>query len=533
MSQLSRRFSPLSLLMLSINGIIGSGWLFAPLYAAKAAGSAAIIAWIIGGASAILIAFTFAELSAMFPVAGGTAHIPQLSHGAFTSFILSWIAWVTALMLAPLEVQAVLQYASLFFPSLMHVVNGAATLTLVGFIWAAILMVAMCVVNMVSFNGLVRFNTAIFAFKVSVMVLTVFAIFNARFTIGNFADFSHGVGTAEGWKAIFTAVATGGIVLAFNGFKTGVELAGETKNLAVALPLATAGSVMACLILYLGLQICFIGAIDPASLSGGWKNLSFTGDLGPFVGLAGALGLVIVLKLLYANSIVSPLGAGLIYVTSTARILYAISKLGYVPKWLSYLNKQHLPVWAIAINFLFGMISFLPLPGWQAMVNFLVSTMVITYAMGPISLMALRLSLPNKERPFRLPFARVLCFTAFYLCNLFSYWTGWETISKLAIVLATGLLLFFIAYLRGTVKVDKDDMKATHWMMPYLLGLIVISYLGSFGGQGVIPFGWDFAVIGIFSIVILQLAITKRALISSEQADTFLTKESTIAIDHA
>jgi len=532
MSQLSRRFSPFSLLMLSINGIIGSGWLFAPLYAAKTAGSAAIISWCIGGFSAILIAFTFAELSAMFPVAGGSARLPQLSHGAFTSFMLSWISWITALMLAPLEVQAVLQYASLFFPSLMHVVDGAANLTLIGFIWAAILMIAMCVINMVSYNGLQRFNSTIFAFKVSVMVLTIFAIFHARFTPGNFAGFSQSITTADGWKAIFSAVSTGGIVLAFNGFKTGVELAGETKNLKVALPLSTAGSVLSCLLLYLGLQICFIGALDPELLTGGWQQLNFKGDLGPFVALAGTLGLVLVLKLLYTNSIVSPLGAGLIYVTSTARILYAISKLGFVPKWLSYLNKHHLPVWAIAVNFLFGMISFLPLPGWQAMVNFLVSTMVITYAMGPISLMALRLSLPDKTRPFRLPFARGLCLIAFYICNLFSYWTGWDTISKLSIVLITGLLLFFFAYLRGVVKVDKEDMKSAHWLMPYLLGLIVISYFGSFGGQGLIPFGLDFVVIGLFSVVIFQLSIAKRSQITHDQAESFLSKEAAVALEH-
>lgn len=533
MNQLSRRFSPLSLLLLSINGIIGSGWLFAPLYAAKAAGPSAIIAWIIGGICAILVAFTFAELSAMFPVAGGTAHIPQLSHGGFTSYILSWIAWVTAVMLAPLEVQAVLQYASLYFPSLLHMVNGAPTLTLLGFAWAAILMIALCSINMISYRGLVRFNSVIFAFKVSVMVLTIFALFNARFIPGNFAGFTDGMTSVDGWKAIFTAVATGGIVLAFNGFKTGVELAGETKNLKIAMPLATAGSVLVCLLLYLGLQVCFIGGLDPHLLSNGWQKLNFTGDLGPFVGLASALGLVIVLKLLYANSMVSPLGAGLIYVTSTARILYAISKLGYVPKWISYLNKNHLPVTAIIVNFCFGMLSFLPLPGWQAMVNFLVSTMVITYAMGPISLMALRLSLPNAERPFRLPFAKSLCFLAFYICNLFSYWTGWETISKLAIVLASGLLLFFIAYYRGTVKVTKQEMKATHWILPYLIGLIVISYFGSFGGQGLISFGWDFLIIGVFSVVILQLAITYRLNISNEEVKSFLENETALALETA
>ena len=70
MASSSRRISPFLLFMLSMNGIIGSGWLFAPMYAAKIAGPAAIISWLIGGIAAILIALTFAELSTMLPVAG-------------------------------------------------------------------------------------------------------------------------------------------------------------------------------------------------------------------------------------------------------------------------------------------------------------------------------------------------------------------------------------------------------------------------------------------------------------------------------
>src|SRR5476649_2259465 len=136
--ELNRRFSPFSLLMLSINGMIGSAWLFAPLYAAQIAGSAAIIAWLIGGAATALIALTFAEVSVLMPVAGGSARIPQLSHGTFTSFILSWIAWLSALTMAPIEVQAVLQYASTYFVSLSHSVNGVPVLTGLGLLWATL-----------------------------------------------------------------------------------------------------------------------------------------------------------------------------------------------------------------------------------------------------------------------------------------------------------------------------------------------------------------------------------------------------------
>jgi amino acid transporter len=381
MEKLSRRLSPITLFMLSMNGIIGSGWLLAPLYTTKIAGPAAIISWVIGGLAAILIAFTFAELSTLFPVAGGTAQIPQISHGKLASFILSWIAWLSTLMMAPIEVQAVLQYASLFFPTLMHTApGGVATLTLLGYGWAGLLMLLLCIINIVSYQGLVRFNFILFFFKFSVILLTIVAIYRTSFHLQNFNGLGTAMTTPAGWQAIFSAVATGGIMLAFNGFKSGVELAGEARNLALSIPLSIVGTVFACLLLYIGLQVVFIGALDPQTIAHGWQHLSFTGDIGPFVGLAATLGLVLLLKLLYANWIVSPLGAGLIYVTSTARILYAMSTMGFVPKFLSKLNGQRFPMWAILVNFVLGMLSFLPLPGWQAMVNFLISAMVITYA---------------------------------------------------------------------------------------------------------------------------------------------------------
>jgi len=507
---LSRRFTPATLLMLSINGMLGSAWLFAPLYAAKIAGVYSIVAWLIGGMITAVIALTFVELSVLFPVAGGTARIPQLSHGTFTSFMVSWIAWLSALTMAPIEVQAVLQYASTYFPSLMHMVNGAPVLTKIGFVWATVLMLGLCTINIASFKGLVSFNFVLFLFKTIVIILVVAMIVHTSYHVSNFSGITNSF-SMDSWKSILAALATGGIAFAFTGFKHGVELAGEAKKLRIGIPLAIIGSVVCCMVLYIGLQIAFIGALEPALLMHGWKNVSFIGDVGPFAGLAATLGLIWLLKLLYFDAAVSPLGAGLIYVTSTARILYAMSKLGFFPKFFTRLNQQNLPVVAIFINFIVGMCLFLPLPGWQAMVSFLVSGMVISYAMGPIALLCLRLEIPEAERPFRLPAANIFCFLAFYFCNLMSYWTGWETIYKLGIAISIGFIFFLIACLRGKLSTDSLGLKSMSWIIPYLGGLALISYFGAFGGKNLIPFGWDFLVIGIFSLFILYFAVMSRA----------------------
>jgi amino acid transporter len=509
--ELNRRFSPISLLMLSINGMIGSAWLFAPLYAAKLAGAGAIIAWIIGGGATALIALTFAELSVLLPVAGGTAQIPQLSHGAFTSFILSWVAWLSALTMAPIEVQAVLQYASTYFPSLTYMADGVPVLTARGMCWATLLMLGLCIINIASFKGLIRFNFLLFLFKVCVILLTISMLITVNFNTENFAGISTAAVTGSGWHAILAAVASGGVAFAFTGFKHGVELAGEAKKLAIAIPLAIVGSVLCCLVLYMGLQVAFIGALKPEALANGWAHLSFAGDVGPFAGLAAGLGLIWLLKLLYVDAAVSPLGAGLIYVTSTARILYAMGKIGYVPGFLARISKNNFPVAAIFTNFAIGMCLFLPFKGWQAMVSFLVSAMVISYAMGPIALLCMRLELPDETRHFRLPFPKVICLLAFYFCNLLSYWTGWSTVNKLAVAILIGLIIFAVAYFRGKLKARSIGLKSALWIIPYLAGLTLISYLGAFGGREVITFGWDFLVIGIFSIIIMYLAVISRS----------------------
>ena len=109
-----------------------------------------------------------------------------------------------------------------------------------------------------------------------------------------------------------------------------------------------------------------------------------------------------------------------------------------------------------------------------------------------------------------------MCPLAIYCCNLISYWTGWETIYKLDIALAIGAIFFIITYYKKRFKQTEIGLKSILWIVPYLIGLSIISYLGSFAGKNFIPFDWDFLVIGIFSMFVLYLAIINRAKINLE-----------------
>jgi hypothetical protein len=102
--------------------------------------------------------------------------------------------------------------------------------------------------------------------------------------------------------------------------------------------------------------------------------------------------------------------------------------------------------------------------------------------------------------------------------HLSRYWTGWDTVYKIAIAIVIGFVFFSLAYWRGKLATQNAGLKSALWLLPHLLGLALISYCGAFGGKGWIPFGWDFLVIGVFSLFMFSIAIRTR---STQTAEDF------------
>ena len=101
-----------SLILTVVTGTIGSGWLLAPYFCARIAGPSSLLAWLLGGAMAFLLAMVFAELGGLVNSSGALAQIPLLSHGRFSGFVGGWSAWISYVALPTIEVLALLQYLS-------------------------------------------------------------------------------------------------------------------------------------------------------------------------------------------------------------------------------------------------------------------------------------------------------------------------------------------------------------------------------------------------------------------------------------
>ncbi len=504
-----RTIAAVPLLFTSISAILGSGWLFSLYYTSSFAGPSSLVAWVLGGLGAIIIAYVYAELCAMLPITGSSARIPHYTHGSVVSFVFAWMVWLSYDALVPTEVQAVLQYLSYYFPDLVHITSG---LTTQGYALATVLMLVISILNIYSLRWLIRCNNILTLLKIiipviiSVIIICLFFSPQKVFHTGGSSFMPYGV------KGIFSALTSGGIVFAFNGFKQACEIAGEAKNPRKAIPFAVVGSVLVCLAIFLVLQFAFLSSLTPQNLSNGWGSIQLQNGQSPLASIVVQDGLDWLLPLLYFGAIVAPLAAALMYCNSSSRSLYGMSKNGYLPRFFQHLTPQGNPVYAIIANFAIGMCLFAPLPGWNKMITFLTSLMAVTYAVGPVCLLALRYQLPHKERPFKLPFDKLWSSVAFYICTMLTFWSGWDILSKLgfSLLVSLGVLAFYHAATKRGHRVPLD-WKPSLWIWPYFTGIMLISYLGSFGGgKGVIPFGWDALAIGVLCVGVLFLAVRYR-----------------------
>lgn len=503
-TRLRREVGVFSLMFVSLGSIIGSGWLLGALTAAKAAGAASLISWVLAGLIIALLALVHAELGAAYPVAGGTARYPKIVFGGFAGFTAGWAGWLQAVTLAPIEVEAALSYLNHLWTGAYDLVDDSGALTGTGLVIGVVLLAVFTLINALGVRWLAETNSGTVLWKTAVPALTVVVLLVVSFHPGNFT--AGGSFAPFGAHGVFAALPLG-VVFALQGFEQAVQMSGEARNPQRDISRAVIGAMVIGTLIYIALEIAFIGALDPANLASGWANPIGKGDFGPYAGLATGLGLTWLAVILYIDAFISPAGTGLIYVGTSSRLSYAISNEGFLPKALGKVSKRGVPFNSIILTFVIGLICFLPFPSWQSLVGLITSAAVIMYGFAPITLMALRKADPDRVRPYRLPAASVLAPLSFVAANEIIYWSSWETVSKLLLAIVAGYVLLIFSVLFGRTRRPSLDIRSVAWIAPWFGGLGLISWLGQYGGVKVLPEWVDLAVVAVFSLVVFYLAV--------------------------
>ncbi|UVL81051.1 APC family permease [Pseudomonas putida] len=507
MNKLKRDISPWSLMLTGLGSIIGSGWLFGAWHASAIAGPAAILAWVIGAVVVLAIALTYAEMGAMFPESGGMVRYARYSHGSLVGFLAAWANWISIVSVIPIEAIASIQYmASWPFPWAQALVHQGE-LTPSGLVASAGLVLVYFGLNYWGVKLFVKTNTAITVFKLVVPALTAVALISTRFNTQNFGDGTLASFAPYGWSAVFTAVAASGIVFSYNGFQSPVSLAGEARNPGRSIPFALVGSVLIALVVYVLLQVAFIGALSPASIAEGWHRLNFDS---PLAQLALALNLNWLAMLLYLDAFVSPSGTGSIYTATTARMIYAMEKNNTLPKMFGNLHPLYgVPRQAMWLNLAVSFIFLFFFRGWGVLAAVISVAVVISFLSGPISLMSLRVTAPEIHRPLRLKGMSIIAPFAFICASLVLYWARWPLTGQVIILVIGALPLYVYYQAKAGWKTFVRELRAAGWLIGYLPAMALVSWLGSeaFGGIGLLPEGLDMAVVAAVAFAFYRLGV--------------------------
>jgi amino acid transporter len=502
---LRREIGFIGLLWASGGSIIGSGWLFGAQSALATAGPAAIISWAIGGVAILLLALVHAELGGMYPVAGGTARFPHYAFGGAVGASFGWFSWLQAATVAPIEVMAVIQYGQhySFASGWMKVSGGQNVLTGTGIVAAVVLMAIFTAINFLSVRKLANTNSTATWWKVGVPLLTIVVLAIVSFHPGNFTA-ADGF-APSGASGILAAVSTSGIIFALLGFEQADQLAGESANPKRDIPRAVIGAITLGAIVYILLQIVFITALPASHIGATWAHSPYTSFSGPFAQLATLVGVGWLASILYIDAVISPGGTGLIYTTAASRVSYGLSRNGYVPTIYERTDRRGIPWFGLLTAFVVGCVCFLPFPSWKSLVGLITSASVLMYAGAPLALGAFRTRLPDAERPYRAPAARVLAPLAFAVANLLILWSGWTTDWKLGVAILIGYVILAANQLfKLNPTAPQFEIRSALWLPVYLLGMGAIVYLSDFGptAHPWFPLWWDMLAVAAFSLAI-------------------------------
>ena len=515
-ASLRRDVGLLPLFMVSAGSVIGSGWLLGTLNASEAAGPAAIVSWAIGAILLIGIALVYAELGAAYPISGGTARFTWIHTGTLGGFFCGTFSYLQAVAIAPIEVEASIGYLNAKW---WHgLLNSNSLLTGKGLAVAVAAMFLFTALNLLGVKWMAEGNTIAMIWKIAVPILTIILIMSSVFHGSNFT--AGGGFMPYGVKGVFVALPLG-VIFALEGFEQAAQLAGEARNPKRDIPLAVVGSMLMGAALYMLLQVCFIGALNPHNVAHGWASpFGNAGAFGPYYTLATSVGLGWLGYVLIIDALISPGGTGLVYLATTSRLSYSLARVRFLPPVFSGIDRRGVPWFSILFGGAFGCLLFLPFGGWAKLVGAITAASSFMYSYAPVAAVSLRKSDPDRPRPYKVPGLSIIAPFSFVVSGLIIYWSGTSNVVKLDLAVLFFLVLYFVAR-----RVDPNqtpiDFKAGAFSLPWIIGLTVFSIFGGsyVGGYpsvfGIkighhLPFWWDVAAVSVFSLIVYYYAIHSR-----------------------
>ncbi|HYX94274.1 MAG TPA: APC family permease [Geodermatophilus sp.] len=510
-AHLKQQISLFGLIALAVSVQVGSGWLLATLAAASIAGPASILTWVLGAVFFGIIGVTWMELGAMLPRSGAGVRYPRLTHGAFLSWFNGWGYLIAALALPVIEVQAVITYIGGHWRQLGLLEERAGITVLSwprGILVGFVLLFVFFLLNSFGAKLLSESNKYVTIWKLVIPLVTAALMFSAFSS----ANFTIGGGFAPlGGGAVFGALASGGIVFAYSGLRQILDFGGEVVNPQRNIPIAiVVGGLIVPLVIYILLQIGFLGAVDWADAGvapGDWAGLIGSGwASAPLLNAVAAAGFTWFSVVLLTDAALSPAATGWVWLGIGTRTVYSMSVNGELPKPFQRINRHGTPIVALAACTALGLLFFFPAPSWYLFVGMVSIALTLSYVMGGPVLVVLRRTAPDFPRPVKLKGAFFWGLAGYVASLLLIYFAGWVPLINLFTIVFFALPLYgaYTSVREGWSRSVPSWLLSAAFTIAWVITAVGGGWLATLD-QEQRPGGWGFPV--FFTAIVLIVAL--------------------------
>ena len=448
-----------------------------------------LTAWVVAGLLSLAGALTYAELTAMRPMAGAQNVFLTETYGKGASFLFGWMQILIARPGS--EAAAAVAFAIGLNDFLGGQLAQPLTTIDLGPIHAPIaltqLVAVMVVIIFTTLNCLSvsltgRIATALTFIKIALILFVAVGAF--VLVSGDFVHFFmlNNTGTCEGvsegvkyGSASYSffggfAAAMLGALWGYDGWDNLTFVAGEVKDPKLNIPLAIIGSMVLIIVLYVIAQIAYFYVLDPTTIASVSANSSVAKVVVSmfFGGNTASIATGAAVAFFTVGLMLSSLGTLHTSMMGAARIPYRLAKEGLLFRIFGHVSATQVPIPSvILIGVLAAIFALIGTFDW--LTDYVVFAMWIFYALITGSIFIYRRRFPHLDRPYKAWGYPVVPVIFLLVAGWLIYRTiidsPKQSLSGL-IIIAAGLPVFWIfSYLNkrrpSSSDVEEDELESS------------------------------------------------------------------------
>jgi len=410
---------------IGIGAIIGTGIFVLIGVASGIAGPGVILSFIIAGFVALLTGLSTAELSSFIHESGGSYIYTTKAFGAFPGFVVGWMKSFDYIVGA----SAVSVGFAAYFTYFVGIPSTTGTLVIVATVWPLVLML----LNMKGLQEASWTNNLLVALKILALVIFIVAGAAALIGSGNYSNYHPFF--PQGFSGVMSGAAI--IFFAFIGFNTIAVMAEEVKNPEKNVPRAILFAFAVCTIIYIGVSLVAVGIVNWEALRSSSAPLEFA--------LKNITDNIFILQFVAISALFATTSVIMASIMGGSRALFAMARQGVLPKVLSTISRQSVPVFTILLSgFIISGIVLVTDGNLDWLASLFNFGTLLTFFFINLSLLRLRKLMPDAKRSFKVPLYPYTPVFAMISCIILAFYLNANAVITAVFFLVTGIVVYYL-----------------------------------------------------------------------------------------